>query len=154
MEYIIVPMDRGHIPQIAALERGRCFSTPWSENMLSDALFDPKASFIVAEDGEGGTVLGYAEAPGGPGRGLHLERHRRGGPRHRRHGRRGGPAGRVHAATAGPTSPSSPWRCGPPTPPPSPSYRKHGLPGRRAAWSNYYRSRAPGGRPASTTSGV
>ena len=27
--------------------------------MLSDALFDPKASFIVAEDGEGG-VLGYA----------------------------------------------------------------------------------------------
>ena len=56
MEYIIVPMDRGHIPQIAALER-ECFSTPWSENMLSDALFDPKASFIVAEDGEGG-VLG------------------------------------------------------------------------------------------------
>ena len=60
MEYIIVPMDRGHIPQIAALER-ECFSTPWSENMLSDALFDPKASFIVAEDGEGG-VLGYALA--------------------------------------------------------------------------------------------
>ena len=58
MEYIIVPMDRGHIPQLAALER-ECFSTPWSENMLSDALFDPKASFIVAEDGEGG-VLGYA----------------------------------------------------------------------------------------------
>ena len=58
MEYIIAPMDRGHIPQIAALER-ECFSTPWSENMLSDALFDPKASFIVAEDGEGG-VLGYA----------------------------------------------------------------------------------------------
>ena len=56
MEYIIVPKDRGHIPQIAALER-ECFSTPWSENMLSDALFDPKASFIVAEDGEGG-VLG------------------------------------------------------------------------------------------------
>ena len=59
MEYIIVPMDRGHIPQIAALER-ECFSTPWSENMLSDALFDPKASFIVAEDGEGG-VLGYID---------------------------------------------------------------------------------------------
>ena len=62
MEYIIVPMDRGHIPQIAALER-ECFSTPWSENMLSDALFDPKASFIVAEDGEGG-VLGYARRHG------------------------------------------------------------------------------------------
>ena len=35
MEYIIVPMDRGHIPQIAALER-ECFSTPWSENMLPE----------------------------------------------------------------------------------------------------------------------
>ena len=58
MYYEIVPMDRSHIDQIAALER-ECFSTPWSENMLSDALFDPKASFIVAEDGEGG-VLGYA----------------------------------------------------------------------------------------------
>lgn len=78
MEYIIVPMDRGHIPQIAALER-ECFSTPWSENMLSDALFDPKASFIVAEDGEGG-VLGYAGLPGGAGRGLHRQ-HRRGGGR-------------------------------------------------------------------------
>ena len=58
MEYIIVPMDRGHIPQIAALER-ECFSTPWSETMLSDALFDPQASFIVADDGEG-NILGYA----------------------------------------------------------------------------------------------
>ena len=58
MYYEIVPMDRSHIDQIAQLERD-CFSTPWTENMLSDALFDPHASFIVAEDGEGG-VLGYA----------------------------------------------------------------------------------------------
>lgn len=58
MYYEIVPMDRSHIDQIAALERA-CFSTPWSENLLTDALFDPQASFIVAEDGEGG-VLGYA----------------------------------------------------------------------------------------------
>ena len=58
MYYEIVPMDRSHIPQIAALER-ECFSAPWSEAMLEDALFDPQASFIVAEDGEGG-VLGYA----------------------------------------------------------------------------------------------
>lgn len=78
MEYIIVPMDRGHIPQIAALER-ECFSTPWSENMLSDALFDPKASFIVAEDGEGGRA-GLRRSPGGAGRGLHRQ-HRRGGGR-------------------------------------------------------------------------
>ncbi|MBO5727842.1 MAG: ribosomal protein S18-alanine N-acetyltransferase [Oscillospiraceae bacterium] len=58
MYYEIVPMDRGHIPQILALEQA-CFSMPWTENMLEDALFDPNACFIVAEDGEGG-VLGYA----------------------------------------------------------------------------------------------
>lgn len=58
MDYQIVPMDRSHISQIAALERA-CFSAPWSEKLLEDALFDPQASFIVAEDGEGG-VMGYA----------------------------------------------------------------------------------------------
>ncbi len=56
MYYEIVPMDRSHIDQIAALER-ECFSTPWSETMLSDALFDPQASFIVPAPG--------AEAPKG-----------------------------------------------------------------------------------------
>lgn len=58
MYYEIVPMDRSHIPQIAALEQ-ECFSDPWSENLLEDALFDPQASFIVAEDDEG-MILGYA----------------------------------------------------------------------------------------------
>ena len=58
MYYEIVPMDRSHVPQIAALER-ECFSTPWTETMLNDALFDPQASFIVAEDEEG-NILGYA----------------------------------------------------------------------------------------------
>lgn len=58
MEYNIVPMDRSHIPQIAALER-LCFSAPWSEAMLTEVLFDAQASFIVAESEEGG-VLGYA----------------------------------------------------------------------------------------------
>ena len=58
MYYEIVTMDRGHIPQILELEQA-CFTMPWTENMLEDALFDPQASFIVAEDGEGG-VLGYA----------------------------------------------------------------------------------------------
>ena len=103
MEYIIVPMDRGHIPQIAALER-ECFSTPWSENMLSDALFDPKASFIVAEDGEGG-VLGYAGLQVVLDEGyidnIAVEEAAR------RHG-------------VGDAWPSSPWRCGRATPPPSP----------------------------------
>ena len=58
MYYEIVPMDRGHIPQIVELEKA-CFSMPWTETMLDDALYDPQASFIVAEDGEGG-VLGSA----------------------------------------------------------------------------------------------
>ena len=58
MYYEIVPMDRSHIPQIAALER-ECFTDPWSEHLLEDALFDPQACFIAAEDEEG-HVLGYA----------------------------------------------------------------------------------------------
>lgn len=58
MYYEIVPMDRSHVPQVAALEK-ECFSSPWSEAMLEDALFDPQASFIVAEDEEG-NILGYA----------------------------------------------------------------------------------------------
>ena len=65
MEYNIVPMDRSHIEQIAALER-ECFSTPWSEAMLTEVLFDSQASFIVAQasfivaESEDGGVLGYA----------------------------------------------------------------------------------------------
>lgn len=58
MEYRIVSMDRSHISQIAQIEQD-CFSAPWSEAMLTEALFDPQASFIVAESEEGG-VLGYA----------------------------------------------------------------------------------------------
>ncbi len=58
MEYIIVPMDRSHLGQIAELEK-ECFSQPWSEAALEEELYNPQASFIVAEDGEGG-VLGYA----------------------------------------------------------------------------------------------
>ena len=58
MYYQIVPMDRSHIPQIVQLEQ-TCFSVPWTEGMLTDALFDPQASFIVAED-DGGNVIGYA----------------------------------------------------------------------------------------------
>lgn len=58
MYYEIVPMDRSHIPQIAALEK-ECFSTPWTEAMLGEELYNTQASFIVAEDDEGG-ILGYA----------------------------------------------------------------------------------------------
>lgn len=58
MDYKLVPMDRSHIPQIAQLER-QCFSAPWSEEALVQALYQDNASFIVAE-GADGTVLGYA----------------------------------------------------------------------------------------------
>ena len=51
-------MDRSHVGQIAELER-ECFSAPWSEAMLTEALFDAQASFIVAESEDGG-LLGYA----------------------------------------------------------------------------------------------
>lgn len=54
----IVPMDRSHLRDIAALER-RCFSTPWTEAMLEQELYHDTASFLVAED-ENGTLLGYA----------------------------------------------------------------------------------------------
>ena len=54
-------MDRSHVGQIAELER-ECFSAPWSEAMLTEALFDAQASFIVAESEDGG-LLGQ-----GPGR--------------------------------------------------------------------------------------
>lgn len=114
MYYEIVPMDRSHIDQIAALER-ECFSTPWSETMLSDALFDPQASFIVADDGEG-NILGYA--------GLHvvldegyidnIAVH----PDARRHGVASALL-ECTAASAPPIWPSSLWRYGYPTLPPS-----------------------------------
>ena len=58
MNYKIVSMDRSHIPEIAGLEK-LCFAEPWSEKLLEDALYDPQASFLVAED-EMGRVLGYA----------------------------------------------------------------------------------------------
>ena len=59
MQYQLVPMDRSHIPGIAALERA-CFSRPWTEAMLEEELYNDAASFIVAE-GEDGAVLGYGE---------------------------------------------------------------------------------------------
>ena len=38
-----------------SLER-ECFSAPWSEAMLTEALFDAQASFIVAESEDGGLL--------------------------------------------------------------------------------------------------
>ena len=58
MDYQLVPMDRSHLSQIAQLER-TCFSTPWSEEMLAQELYNDNASYVVAQ-GEDGSVLGYA----------------------------------------------------------------------------------------------
>ena len=115
MYYEIVPMDRSHIPQVAALEK-ECFSSPWSEAMLEDSLFDPQASFIVAEDEEG-NILGYA--------GLHviLDEGYIDNVAVERDARRHGVASAlldVFCRFGAAKLPSSPWRCAPPTPRPSP----------------------------------
>lgn len=56
--YKLVPMDRSHIKEIAQIER-ECFSNPWSEASLEEELYNPLASFIVAQRPDG-AVLGYA----------------------------------------------------------------------------------------------
>lgn len=58
MSVTIVPMDRGHLAQIAAIER-ETFSLPWSQAMLEEELYNDTASFLVAQD-EDGIVAGYA----------------------------------------------------------------------------------------------
>lgn len=54
----LVPMNRSHLAEVAAIERA-CFSAPWSEEMLAEELRHENASYLVAE-GERGAVLGYA----------------------------------------------------------------------------------------------
>lgn len=56
--YKLVPMDRSHIKEIAQIER-ECFTEPWSEVSLEEELYNPLASFIVAQRPDG-AVLGYA----------------------------------------------------------------------------------------------
>ena len=58
MNYKLVPMDKSHLPQVAALER-ICFNQPWSQALLEQELYNDMVSLVVAE-GEDGTVLGYA----------------------------------------------------------------------------------------------
>lgn len=59
MNYKLVPMDKGHLKAVAALERV-CFDQPWSETLLERELYNDLVSFVVAQ-GEDGTVLGYGE---------------------------------------------------------------------------------------------
>lgn len=56
--YKLVPMDRSHIHEIGIIEK-ESFSTPWSEAALEEELYNPLASFIVAQRADG-AVLGYA----------------------------------------------------------------------------------------------
>ncbi len=56
--YKLVPMDKSHIAEIAQIER-ECFSDPWSEASLTEELYNPLASFIVAQRPDG-AVRGYA----------------------------------------------------------------------------------------------
>ena len=59
MKYRLVPMDKSHLPQAAAIER-LCFSHPWSEALLAQELDDEMISLIAAQ-GEGDVLLGYGE---------------------------------------------------------------------------------------------
>ena len=58
MHYKLVPMSRDNVDQVAELEQ-ECFSTPWSRDMLLEAMDNLTASFIAAE-ADDGTILGYA----------------------------------------------------------------------------------------------
>ena len=57
MEYILTPMQRQHLPDLAALEE-LCFSDPWSADAFEYELVNPGASFTVAQAADG-QVLGY-----------------------------------------------------------------------------------------------
>jgi len=52
----IVPMERRHVPQIAALEK-ECFSDPWSERSVASELENPLSLWLVCQEGE--NVYGY-----------------------------------------------------------------------------------------------
>ena len=53
---MIVPMNKSHVPQIAALEK-QCFSTPWSEKSVASELQNPWSLWLAEE--QDGKVLGY-----------------------------------------------------------------------------------------------
>ena len=52
----IIPMNEGHVAQVAALEK-QCFSDPWSENSVASELENPLSLWLIAE--ENGAVCGY-----------------------------------------------------------------------------------------------
>ena len=58
MRVRIVPMTADHLDEVAELER-RCFSVPWSRNMLAEELENALSAMLVALDDQG-HVAGYA----------------------------------------------------------------------------------------------
>ncbi len=52
----IIPMNEGHISQIALLEK-ECFADPWSEKSIASELTNPLSLWLVAQKGD--TLLGY-----------------------------------------------------------------------------------------------
>lgn len=58
MEISIRPAKARHLPDMEELEK-RCFSTPWTRDMLEKHLDYDKAVFLAAENQEGAAV-GYA----------------------------------------------------------------------------------------------
>ncbi|MBQ7485680.1 MAG: ribosomal protein S18-alanine N-acetyltransferase [Oscillospiraceae bacterium] len=55
----IVPMGREHLDALASLEQ-ICFSRPWSRKMLEEELENQCAAFLVAQEADSDSVLGYA----------------------------------------------------------------------------------------------
>ncbi len=58
MAFHVIPMEKKHLPAVAEIERA-CFSHPWTEAMLEEALCSVHTAFFVAES-EAGAVLGHA----------------------------------------------------------------------------------------------
>ena len=53
---MIIPMNKDHVPQVAALEK-QCFCDPWSEDSIASELDNPLSLWLVAE--QDGAVCGY-----------------------------------------------------------------------------------------------
>ena len=53
---MILPMNKDHVTQIAALEK-QCFGDPWSEGSIASELDNPLSLWLVAE--KDGAVFGY-----------------------------------------------------------------------------------------------
>ena len=55
-DFVIVPMEADHVPQIAALEQ-LCFSDPWNEQSIASELENPLSYWLAAL--ADGAVVGY-----------------------------------------------------------------------------------------------